>query len=448
VRDNTVALTGTVQARTETNLSFRIDGRLIERVVGVGDVVRPGQLVARLDPENEESALQGAQAQLVGARARLVETRNNYERLKGLVAENAISRAAFESAEATSGRRSRPSRRRKAQVTLSQNRLSYTRLVSNVPAWWRWRPSSRRGGAGGAPVLEVANEGAREAVFDVPRRSRTRPRRIGDHGRADGRSARHREGPGARGVAAGRSGHRHVQGARRAVRRAARDAPSGAPWSGACALRRTGDQHPRSAIVRSERQTAVWLFDPRPRRSGSAPSTWHASIHRPRWSSPACSPGTSSSPAGVQALRPGMKVRLLEAKKLIGPNLSEWAIGRRSLVVFFMLVAVVAGSWRSRASAAARIRPSTIRTMVVSAAWPGASLEDTLSQVTERLERKLQETRNLDRIRSYTTAGTTIIFVELLQSTRAADIPPIWQQVRNNMGDIRGTLPRACSARA
>ncbi|MCZ7566587.1 MAG: efflux RND transporter permease subunit [Burkholderiales bacterium] len=127
---------------------------------------------------------------------------------------------------------------------------------------------------------------------------------------------------------------------------------------------------------------------------------------------------------------------------MIGPNLSEWALGRRSLVVFFMLIAVVAGMLAFKGLGRGEDPPITIRTMVVSAAWPGASLEDTLSQVTERLERKLQETRNLDRIRSYTTAGTTIIFVDLVQSTRAPDIPPIWQQVRNNMGDIRGTLPQ------
>jgi multidrug efflux pump subunit AcrB len=127
---------------------------------------------------------------------------------------------------------------------------------------------------------------------------------------------------------------------------------------------------------------------------------------------------------------------------VIGPNLSEWALGRRSLVVFFMLIAVVAGTLAFKGLGRGEDPPITIRTMVVSAAWPGASLEDTLSQVTERLERKLQETRNLDRIRSYTTAGTTIIFVDLLQSTRGPDIPAIWQQVRNNMGDIRGTLPQ------
>ena len=68
---DTVTLTGTVQAETEINLSFRIDGRLIERAVNVGDAVRPGQLVARLDSQNEETSLQAAVAQINAARAQL-----------------------------------------------------------------------------------------------------------------------------------------------------------------------------------------------------------------------------------------------------------------------------------------------------------------------------------------------------------------------------------------
>jgi len=59
---DTVALTGTVQAQTEINQSFRIDGRLIERAVDIGDTVRPGQLLARLDPQNEESGVLAARA--------------------------------------------------------------------------------------------------------------------------------------------------------------------------------------------------------------------------------------------------------------------------------------------------------------------------------------------------------------------------------------------------
>ena len=79
--------------------------------------------------------------------------------------------------------------------------------------------------------------------------------------------------------------------------------------------------------------------------------------------------------------------------------------------------------------------------MIVFAGWPGATLEETLSQVTERIEGKLQETRHLDRVRSYTTAGVTTMFVDLQQSTPPDEVPDIWYQVRKNIGDIRGTLP-------
>jgi len=127
---------------------------------------------------------------------------------------------------------------------------------------------------------------------------------------------------------------------------------------------------------------------------------------------------------------------------VIGPNLSEWAIHRRSLIVYFMIAAIVAGTLSFLRLGRAEDPPFTIRTMVVFAAWPGATIEETLLQVTERIERKLQETRNLDRVRSYTTAGVTTIFVELLQSTPPGEVRGIWQQVRNNIGDIRGTLPQ------
>jgi multidrug efflux pump subunit AcrB len=84
----------------------------------------------------------------------------------------------------------------------------------------------------------------------------------------------------------------------------------------------------------------------------------------------------------------------------------------------------------------------TIKTMVVQAQWPGATINDTLLQVTERLERKLQETPGLDYIRSYTTAGVSTIFVNLKGTTRAADVPDIWYQVRKKVSDIQRTLPQ------
>jgi multidrug efflux pump subunit AcrB len=127
---------------------------------------------------------------------------------------------------------------------------------------------------------------------------------------------------------------------------------------------------------------------------------------------------------------------------VIGPNLSEWAIARRSLVIYFMIAAVIAGSLAFMRLGRGEDPAFTFRTMVVFAGWPGASMDDTLTQVTERIERTLQETRHLDRVRSYTTAGFTTIFVELEQSTPAAVVPDIWYQVRKNVGDMRHTLPQ------
>jgi multidrug efflux pump subunit AcrB len=126
---------------------------------------------------------------------------------------------------------------------------------------------------------------------------------------------------------------------------------------------------------------------------------------------------------------------------VIGPNLSEWALSKRSLVIFLMILAVVAGTLSFTRLGRGEDPAFTFRTMVVSAVWPGATVEETLKQVTERIERTLQETDHLDRVRSYTVAGQTTIFVDLKQSTPPAAVPDVWYQVRKNIGDMRHTLP-------
>lgn len=122
-------------------------------------------------------------------------------------------------------------------------------------------------------------------------------------------------------------------------------------------------------------------------------------------------------------------------------NLSEWALGHRSLVIYFMIVAVAAGVFSYFRLGRSEDPSFIIKTMVVQAAWPGATVEDTLKQVTERLERTLQETPKLDFLRSYTTAGVTTIFVNLKGSTTAKEVPDIWYHVRKSIGDMRNTLP-------
>ncbi len=127
---------------------------------------------------------------------------------------------------------------------------------------------------------------------------------------------------------------------------------------------------------------------------------------------------------------------------MIGPNLSDWALKHRSFIVFAMIAIVVAGLMSYFRLGRSEDPAFTFRAMVVQAAWPGATLDDTLTQVTERLERKLQETKGLDFLRSYTSPGQTTIFVNLKGSTSPKDVPDIWYQVRKKIGDIRRTLPQ------
>ena len=127
---------------------------------------------------------------------------------------------------------------------------------------------------------------------------------------------------------------------------------------------------------------------------------------------------------------------------MIGPNLSEWSLERPSLIAFLMVIAMAAGVLAFQKLGRDEDPPFTVRTMIVAAAWPGATVEETLSQVTERLERTLQETHTFDSVRSYTIAGQTTIFVDLDDTTEVKDIPDVWYRVRRNIGDMRLTLPQ------
>jgi multidrug efflux pump subunit AcrB len=122
-------------------------------------------------------------------------------------------------------------------------------------------------------------------------------------------------------------------------------------------------------------------------------------------------------------------------------NLSEWALSHRSLIAYFMIVAVAAGALAYFRLGRNEDPSFIIKTMVVKAVWPGATVEETLKQVTERLERTLEETPHLDFLRSFTTAGSTTIFVNLTGDTSAREVADVWYHVRKSIGDIRHTLP-------
>lgn len=165
----TISLTGTVRAQTEVNFAFRIDGRMIERNVDVGDTVAPGQLLALLNSDNEETSLQSARAQLAGARGQLVEVRNNFERQKSLIERQLTSRAAFDQATASLQVAESAVESAQGTVMLAENRLSYTRLVADAGGVVTaiGAESGEVVGAG-RMVVQIAREGGRDAVFDVP----------------------------------------------------------------------------------------------------------------------------------------------------------------------------------------------------------------------------------------------------------------------------------------
>jgi multidrug efflux pump len=127
---------------------------------------------------------------------------------------------------------------------------------------------------------------------------------------------------------------------------------------------------------------------------------------------------------------------------VIGPNLSEWALKTRQLTIYMMLVGVIAGVFAFINLGRDEDPSFTIKTMLVTAVWPGATMEETQNQLTDRLERRLQETTGLDAVRSITRPGIVTIYVDLAGTFPPDRVPEVWQEVRNSVGDIRHTLPQ------
>ena len=123
-------------------------------------------------------------------------------------------------------------------------------------------------------------------------------------------------------------------------------------------------------------------------------------------------------------------------------NLSDWALEHRSLVWYFAIVSLVAGVLSYFTLGREEDPAFTIRTMVIAAAWPGATAEEMTMQVTERIERKMQDLKSLDYMRSVTVAGQTTIYVNLLDSTPADIVRQTWLEVRSMVADIARDFPQ------
>jgi multidrug efflux pump len=123
-------------------------------------------------------------------------------------------------------------------------------------------------------------------------------------------------------------------------------------------------------------------------------------------------------------------------------NLSRWALEHKSFVVYLMLVVALAGIFEYRQLGRDEDPPFTIKTMVVKTLWPGATTLEMMQQVTDRIEKKLEELPSLDYLKSYTKPGESVVMVNLKDSTRASDVPDLWYQVRKKVGDIKQSLPQ------
>ncbi len=122
-------------------------------------------------------------------------------------------------------------------------------------------------------------------------------------------------------------------------------------------------------------------------------------------------------------------------------NLSRWALDHKSFVVYLMLVVAIAGLLQYGKLGREEDPPFTIKTMVVKTLWPGATTLETVQQITDRVEKKLEELPNLDYLKSYSKPGESVVFVTLKDATSASQVPDLWYQARKKIGDIKYTLP-------
>jgi len=122
-------------------------------------------------------------------------------------------------------------------------------------------------------------------------------------------------------------------------------------------------------------------------------------------------------------------------------NLSKWAIDHKPVVIFLMLATLIAGALSYQKLSRNEDPPFTIKTMVVGARWPGASVSDTVNLVTDKLEKKLSETPHVDYTQSYTRPGQSVIMVNLRDDTPPDQVDSIWYTVRKKISDIASTLP-------
>jgi membrane fusion protein, multidrug efflux system len=309
----TIVLTGQILAEKEVALAFRIGGRMIERSVDAGDRVKPDQIVAKLDPQNELNSLRSARAALSAAQGRLEQDSNHFDRQETLLRQGWTTRANFDQAQQALRSAQAAVDDAKAQVEIAEDRVSYTQLKAGVNGTITRRAAE----AGevvqaGQTIFTVARESGWDAVFDVPAQVlRTAPPdadiilALTDDPSVTAKGRVRQVDPQADPVT------------RTFKTRVALNDPPAAMRLGATVTGRMEIDHghgvsiPASALTAADKSPAVWVVDP----TNFAVSLKPVEVLRFDPGTIVISSGLDGGEivvtAGVQALHPGQKVRLL-----------------------------------------------------------------------------------------------------------------------------------------
>jgi RND family efflux transporter MFP subunit len=312
-----VSLTGHIRARTEQSLAFRIDGRVIARRVDVGQVVKPGDLVAELDPQPKQDALRAAQAKHVSAKAVLHEAANNLERQRILVAQGWSTRVQFDAAEKKFLSAKADVDSAAADLHAAEDQLGYTKLLadSSGPVIAKGAEAGEVVRAGQMIVTIALDDGA-DAVFDVPA---SLMRQVSPDVEV---SIALTDDPTIRAVGRVRETAPQADPVTRSyrVKVGLAERPEamrlGATVTGQAPMRAPGGiELPATALTSVDSKPAVWVVDPQTRQVSLRP----VELQRQDSSGIVVNAGLEGGEvvvtAGVHALRPGQKVRLLEASR-------------------------------------------------------------------------------------------------------------------------------------
>jgi RND family efflux transporter MFP subunit len=164
-----ITLAGRIEAEDEVSLAFRISGRILESDVKLGDRVKAGQVVARLEPQNELNALRTAKANLAAAQGQLTQARNHFERQETLLAQGWTTRANHDQATQALQTARAQVDAAEAQLKTAHDLVSFTELKADAPGTLTaLGPGAGEVVQAGQMVVKLARKDGRDAVFDVP----------------------------------------------------------------------------------------------------------------------------------------------------------------------------------------------------------------------------------------------------------------------------------------